>query len=409
MRLPRVSIPVPPVPTLPLIQRLLRAGVVPLLLLGLLLGPGIDFLDRATLTTLSPLIAFAVGWVAAGFGARWEWRMVRRIGWERAARLLAGAAAAFVSVGLGGWAATRLVPGLGAAWTPAMPTVLTLAALAAMSGPEALRRLARITAIPGATARTLGLAALLDVGAGILAFSLVLATSHARHTFAGIVGGVLLWLAQAAGAGVLTALVYLALTRLLAPRVDTALALLAALLVGSGIGWGTDSSPFIVCGLGAALIVNIPGQPERRQVQKALAAWEPALLALVAVAAGALLARPTLGLLGAVAVLAVVRIVAKWGGMRGALASDPRAELPLNAGLALVVQGGVVLTLGVNAILMQDGTAAGGSGGPFLTAVVLGLVLAQVAAVPLLRLALAPPRLTAGRPLPDFSADSPVT
>jgi len=405
MRLPRVSLPasLPLSATLATVGRVLRAGSVPLLFLGLVLGPGIDLLNQATLTSLAPVAAFAVGWIAAGFGARWEWRLVRRIGWERAARLVAGGAAAFVTVGLAAWAATRFLPGLAGAWTPVGPTVATLAAVAAVSGPGAVRRLAQIVGAPRRTARALGRAALIEGGAGTLAIALTLAAGHSRHTLAGVLAGTLLWLGRAVGAGALTALVYFALTRLGTPRIPVPFALLAALLVGAGLGWAAGLSPFIVCVGAGALIVNVGGYAERRRARAVLVAWEPTLVGVLALAAGALLALPAPVLLAAVALLATVRVAAKWGGMRAVLVSDPRPALPLNAGLALVVQGGVVLAMSLNVVLVQGGS------GTFITTAVLGWVVAQVAAVPLLGLALAPPRLTQGRPVSDLSAGSPVT
>src|SRR5260370_19543215 len=56
----------------------LLAGA-PLALLGLVLGPGIDFLSTRTLEALTPVTTLAVGWIGAGLGARFEWRYVPRL------------------------------------------------------------------------------------------------------------------------------------------------------------------------------------------------------------------------------------------------------------------------------------------------------------------------------------------
>jgi len=59
--------------------------------------------------------------------------------------------------------------------------------------------------------------------------------------------------------------------------------------------------------------------------------------------------------------------------------------------------------MSLNFVLMQGGS------GTFMTTAVLGWLIAQLVAVPLLGLALTPPRLTQGRPVSDLSAGSPVT
>ena len=62
----------------PLLDDLLATGV-PFLLLGLLLGPGLGVIDATGLRLLQPIIALGIGWSGALFGARLEWRMVRRL------------------------------------------------------------------------------------------------------------------------------------------------------------------------------------------------------------------------------------------------------------------------------------------------------------------------------------------
>src|SRR5437879_6388824 len=146
----------------PSLDLAITAGV-PLILLGLVLGPGIE-LARPLLRALAPLTAFAIGWIGAVLGARFEWRYARRI--PRAAWLLAaaGAGAAFLVVALGAWLLARLVPGLAAVWTPRLPAVLGIAAVAAASGPEAVTAVARAVGVGRRPARALGRAA--GVGAG---------------------------------------------------------------------------------------------------------------------------------------------------------------------------------------------------------------------------------------------------
>src|SRR5256884_4304269 len=114
-----------------------RTAGAPLVLLGLVLGPGIELLARPLWRALAPLTAFAIGWIGAALGARFEWRYVRRI--PRGTWLLAaaGAGAAFLVVVLGAWLLARRVPSLAAVWAPRLPTVLGLAAGAPASGARA--------------------------------------------------------------------------------------------------------------------------------------------------------------------------------------------------------------------------------------------------------------------------------
>src|SRR2546429_8248167 len=114
-RLPRPSSTPPPS-----LDLALTAGA-PLVLLGLVLGPGIELLARPLWRALAPLTAFAIGWIGAALGARFEWRYVRRI--PRGTWLLAaaGAGAAFLVVALGAWLLARRVPSLAAGWAPRPP------------------------------------------------------------------------------------------------------------------------------------------------------------------------------------------------------------------------------------------------------------------------------------------------
>src|SRR2546430_16878241 len=72
-RLPRPSSTRPPS-----LDLALTAGAA-LVLLGLVLGPGIELLAGPLWRGLAPLTAFAIGWIGAALGARCEWRYVRRI------------------------------------------------------------------------------------------------------------------------------------------------------------------------------------------------------------------------------------------------------------------------------------------------------------------------------------------
>ena len=91
-----------PTPRSPTLQLLYASGM-PLLLLGLVLGPVAGLFDHAALTALAPVSALVVGWVGARLGARWDWRMLRRVRPETwgvvAAQAVAGVGIGFLRPG----------------------------------------------------------------------------------------------------------------------------------------------------------------------------------------------------------------------------------------------------------------------------------------------------------------------
>ncbi len=381
---------------------LMLAGGGPLLLLGLALGPGIDLLARPTLQTVAPVTALAVGWLGAGLGAQFEWRYVRRI--PRAAWLpaLLAASAALVVAALAAWLAAQLVPALGAAWMPRLPAILALGAIAAASGPGAVALAARAAGIGRSAAHAVALAATLETACAAVALTIPLALHRAHQPAGSAALGWLAWIVLATGSGVLVCTVFLSLTRLRPARADLGLALLATMLFGAGIGYAAELSPFVVCALGAALIVNLA--PLRHVVRQVLADWEPTLGALLLVIAGALLTLPTAWILLAAPLLAALRIAARWAGPRAGRLALKLPDLPFDVGLATVAQGGAAIALGVNFFLMYGGRGAGSSGAVLMT-VVLGVTLAQLAAPRLMALALrpAPAPLTQPAALPELS------
>jgi hypothetical protein len=286
------------------------------------------------------------------------------------------------------------VPALRAAWRPAVPVVLALAAVAAVSGPGAVELAARTSGVRHAVARTLGTAATLDTALGALAFTLALALGHPHG--AGAAGGAgrvgaAGWLLLALGSGTLVGMLYLGLARLRESQ-DQHVILLGTVLFGAGVGYAAGLSPFVVCAVAAALIGNL--SPTRRAVVEQLEAWEPPVYAVFLVLAGALLGLPTLWIVPAAAVLAGLRIAARWAAGRYGrrLTGDP--GLPRDVGLAGIAQGGVALALGINFLLIFRGSGAPAADA-VLTTVVLGIVVAQLAAPVFMNRALRAPELTA--------------
>ena len=389
----------------PSLDPLLAAGGL-LVVAGLVLGPGIGFVSPALFRALAPVTALALGWIGATLGARFEWRYVRRIPGDVWLLAALPAASAFTAVALAAGLLARLVPALGSAWTPRVPAVLTLAAVAAASGPGAVTLVARTLGLGELVARRIARAAALETAAGALAITVPFAW-HRFHAPAGAGGaelGWLAWLVFAAGGGVLVGMAFLSVSRLRPAPADLAFALLAALLFGAGLAYAADLSPLVVCALAAGLIVN--ASPRRHVVRRVLAEWAEPLTAIFLIATGAVLTLPTAWLLVAAPLLGLVRIAAKWGGVRLGREATRRREIPPLAGLVTVPQGATALALGLGFFIQYGGVA----GAAVLTTVVLGVAVAQLAAPPLVALALRQPPapLTRAPGTPELSHNAPA-
>jgi hypothetical protein len=376
----------------PGVDVLLAAGG-PVVLVGVALGPGIELLDRPTVRLVAPLAALALGWIGAALGARFEWRYVRRL--PRGLWLLAAleAAAAFLSVAFGAALLARWRPALAAAWIPRLPALLTLAAAAAAAGPGAVLLVARLAGIQARRARVAARVALLEAGYAALALTVPLALHRAHAASESAELGWVAWLVFTAGSAALIGLVFQSLTRLLPGRAELGFALLAVLVFGAGIGYAADLSPFLVCALAAAVIVNV--SPHRQAVRHALADSERAMYAGLLVITGALLRLPTAWLLVAAPLLAGLRAAAQWGVVRGGRVAFPLPAVAPDVGLGTVAQGGVALACGLTFALVYGGLGPGGGGaaggaggGAVLTTVVLAVALADLAAPRLMAFAL---------------------
>jgi hypothetical protein len=361
---------------------LVLAVGTPLILLGLLLGPGIGILERPVLRALAPLTALAIGWIGAVFGARFEWRFVRRIPRPVWLLVLLQSVAVFALVAGVAWAMVRAIPGLAAAWFPTLPAVLTLAAAAAVSGPGAVALAAESVGIRRVWAHAVGLAAALDTAFGALGFTLALAIYHPNQPVFGSALAWYEWLLLAVGSGLLIGVIFLWLARLESSGGDITMPVLGTVLLGSGIGYAADLSPFVVCAIAGTMMVNL--SPARRRIRALLLAWEHPIHAIFLIIAGALLRLPTPWIIAAAAVLAGVRVVVKWSVVRFARGPLGAMVLPPNTGMATVAQGGVALALGINFYITYGGAAAGA----VVTTIVLGTAIAQLIAPPLMLRAL---------------------
>src|SRR5439155_294278 len=274
---------------------------LPLVLVGLVLGPGIGLLDRAAVRALTPVTALAVGCLGAALGARLEWRLVKRV--PRGVWLLCGAQALAVltAIAASAWAITRAVPALRSAWTPILPLGLTLGAVAVVSGPVAVARAAQATGAPRGTARAFDLAATLDAIFGVLAFAVIIGVSRPRDATTGL---------------------------------------------------------FLMM--------------------------------------GALLVLPTPWILPAALGLAALRVAVRWAVVRYGRDPLKAVRLPAQLGLATTAQGGTALAIAMSFFLIYP------DAGALVATVVVGVLLAQLAAAPLLAKSLGVPTLTAPQPAAEL-------
>lgn len=349
------------------LDAILAAGT-PFVLLGLLLGPGLGVLDRPSLHALAPLIGMGIGWIGAAFGARLDRRLLRRIpprAWGLGAAL---AAAVFAVTALAAWALMRTIPSLAAAWQPAVPAVLTLAAAATISagwaGPKLARRIA-----------------LFDTAFAAVAIAITLPLSHPQ----GAVRGVVLTLLASS----LLAALFVWLARWQPDPDHLGIEFFAVTLLGAGFSYAAGLSPFFVCALTTAAIVSFSPHPGR--VRALLADWGPAVYAAFLILAGALLRVPTVWLLPAALLLALLRIAARWTSVRFGRVWPAVRVLPPHFGFATVAQGAAAVALAAGFDLVHGGSGA------VLTTVLVGVIVAEGLAGPLRPFA-APTRLTAAPP-----------
>ena len=375
---------------------LVLASGLPLLLTGVLLGPGMEVLDRSLLRALAPASALAIGWIGAVFGARLEWRLLRRVALVNWGVGTARAVATFALVALTAWSLARLRPALTAAWAPTLPGVLTLGAVAVGAGGVARMTPGADIPPPRCLARPTLVAATLDTLLGTIAFTLTLALYHTRVPIAGAPLGVLRWLTLAGGSGLLVGMLSLSLARLRpggrGGRDDLGLALLAGVMLGAGVSYAADLPPFVVCALAAVVIVNLSPPPSRHRVQELLEDWGRGIYAVLLILVGALLTLPTVWLLVAGPLLAAVGIAAKWAGAWASRRWLRLSRWPADSGVGMPAMGtgAVALALALNFQLSYSGPEAGG----LLTTVALGVLLTQLVAAPLLARArlTSPPR-----------------
>lgn len=377
-----------------------------LVLLGLALGPGIGLLARPTLRALAPVTAVALAGIGAAFGARFEWRVVRRI--PRAAWILAGlsAAGAFAAVALGAWLLGRAIPSLAAVWAPPAVVILTLAAVAATAGPGAVAHRARAAGLARRAERAFVRTATLQTAIGAVVLSLPLALHRQHQPLGNPVLGWLLWigLTVAMGGGV-ALLMHVLLRRAAGPagREDLGFPLFAALLLGAGLAYTADVSPFLMGAVAAAVLANLA--VERRPLRRWLAAWEDPITAAFLVIVGALLVLPTPWILLAAPLLAALRAGGKWASVRFGRRVLGTAGVGPEVGLATLALGSAPLAL---TLTFSMSYASPDAAGAVLATVVLGAAATLLAAPRAMAIALrsAAAPLTHRARLPELSPNA---
>ncbi|HEV8510432.1 MAG TPA: hypothetical protein VGQ48_08300 [Gemmatimonadales bacterium] len=349
----------------PLLDGILETGV-PFVLLGALLGPGLGVFDAATLHVLEPVIAIGIGWVGASFGARLEWRMLRRVSGRT---WLVGAALAvpvLLTTGATAWALARSVRPLGDAWgRPFVAIALILAGAATTAaswrGPKLGRRNALLDTMFGTAAAAVGVA----LYHPHLALRSIALTLMASAALGGLFAGIARWQDSWSDVGV-------------------AIALTGVIVWGAGFSYATALSPFVVCALIAAVGVSLAPAAVRLSAQKALRRLEIPLYAAFLIIAGALLGRVTMWLLPAAILLAVLRAAVRWVTVRFGLDQmDPIwRSLPFPAprefAFPAMRQGAAAVALAAGFDLMRDPGVAGA--GPGRGAVLLTMLLSVLAA-----------------------------
>jgi len=356
-----------------LLDDLLGTGV-PFLLLGLLLGPGLGVFDAIGLRLLQPIMALGIGWSGALFGARLEWRMIRRVSprtWLIGATLALPVLLVTTALVL---VLARALPALAESWGITGGGRSTLAVALVLAG-------AITTAASQRGARLGRRNALFDTTFGAAAVIVGVALYY-PHV---VVRSVILTLVVGGGLGGL--FVALGRSGMLHDARDAAIAAFAVFLWGAGFSYAARLSPFVVCGLEAAVCMSFAPIPVRHAVAGLLSRWELPLYAAFLILAGALLRPFSPWVLPAALALSLVRIVVRWVTVRFGLdqvdpvwRSLPFAPPPEFAHSA-IRQGASAVALAAGFDLVRSATTAGGIGGAVLVTILLSVMAAEVMAL----------------------------
>lgn len=280
-------------------------------LLGVLLGPGLGVLDRDVLDAGAPLLAVAIGWVAARAGAELARPEAELTPWSLP-RALEAIGAFLVPAALLAGAARWLTPPTIEQWKVIGPAIVTLAAAVALAGTGNPRRVIFGSFI-------LALAALVAL--------LLPHPSRIELKRLGIALAIAI-----AGAAMCTAI-----AARLARRASILPETIAALCLAAGIGAVTRVSSLVVCGVVGFALARRSLPHERLAAE--LRIHEPVAAAIVWLLAGATLGGP-LAIVGL-----ATGLLALWSlGRRliwGAAEIDSTLGLAIAMGFALTAGAGL--------------------------------------------------------------------
>ena len=261
------------------------------------------------------------------------------------------------------WTLARALPPLGEAWgrplfTAALVLGGALTTAASQRGPRLGRRNALLDTAFGAAAVTVGVA-LYHPHAALRSLALTLVAGTA-------LGGLFVVLARG---GLLSE-----------PR-DAGIAAFAVILCGAGFSYVAGLSPFVVCGLEAAVLMSFSPAAVRHAVAGLLSGWEVPLYAAFLIVAGTLLRPLTAWLVLAALVLALIRVLVRWVTVRFGLdqvdpvwRSLPFASPPEFAH-SVIRQGATAVALAAGFDLVR------GSPGAMLVTVLLSVMAAEALAL----------------------------
>ncbi len=275
-------------------------------LLGVTLGPGVGILDRALFDLIAPILAVAVGWVAARAAAELATPDPDPAPWSATGVLEATGALLIPAALLVAGVRWLMTPSL-QEWRVIGPVIATVAAALALAGTRNPRRV------------TIGAFAFVAVA--------LIALLVPHNTVADLKRGAL-----SIGYGIGGAAVCAMLAARISRRTPFLPGTIAAVCLAAGIGYASGLSPLIVCGLmGYALARwSIP----HARLALELRIYEPSIAILLWILAGAAIGGPL------IPVAAGAALVIVWALGRRLIAG----AAPVDATLGIAIANGFALT-----------------------------------------------------------------
>lgn len=340
-----------------LARRFLIVSGAEYLLLGILLGPDVSGVIRAsTVDGFAPFLTLAFGWVGALVGAQFDIRDIVRV---RAEHFRVATTAATVVL-----LVTAGVMGTVAAWSLALPwgevvvPALAIGAIAVSSAPTGIAVVSRHLGARGFLVRQLQVSPAVDALVAIVAFGILLAVTHpepASQTMRPPTPTE--WVVISLAVGVISGVLF----HLFVGRernVDRLfIAFSGALILCSGVAAYLRLSPLLPALLIGFVLVNT--SPARDELRELLARIERPIYFVLLIFAGAAWEFDVQGWVPIAVLFVGVRVLAKIGG--AVLAARLHGTLPYLGsrwGWGLVGHGGVAIAIALNYRLFDDSALA---------------------------------------------------